>query len=72
VLYNDALNELIISGDQLFSLDLGTSACTTLPLRADVSPLNIQVTPTNEMLVVTFGALAQFDRATGEIVIVSK
>jgi hypothetical protein len=37
-----------------------------------VSPLNIQVTPTNEMLVVTFGALAQFDRATGEIVIVSK
>jgi hypothetical protein len=37
-----------------------------------VFPLQIRVTPTNQMLAVVFGALVQIDRGTGEVVIVSK
>lgn len=70
VLYNATFNELLISGDQLFSLDLESAACNTLPRW--VFPLQIRVTPTNQMLGVVFGALVQIDRGTGEVVIVSK
>lgn len=70
VLYNELLDELIISGDNLYTVDLETAACISLPQR--VFPLHIQVTPTNQMLAVTFGTLLQLDRTSGEVVIVSK
>ena len=70
VLYNEFLDALIISGDNFYSLDLETGACTSLPRR--VFPLHIQLTPANQMLAVSFGALLHFDRDTGEVVIVSK
>lgn len=70
VLYNGALNELIIGGDRLYSLDLETSACARLPLKQ--FPLQIQFAAENEMLAVVFGALMQMDRETGELVIISK
>ena len=71
VLYNEALGELIISGNKLYGLDLATAECAILPRR--VSPLlQMQVTPANQLLAVMFGSLVQLDRDTGEVVIVSK
>jgi DNA-binding beta-propeller fold protein YncE len=70
VLYNGVLNELIISGDRLYSLNLETGECAELPLRE--FPLQIQFTAENEMLAVVFGALMQMDRGTGDLVIISK
>ena len=70
VLYNGILDTLIISGDNLYSYELETSACTALPRR--LFPLHIQVTPENQMLAASFGALLHLDRDTGEVVIVSK
>jgi len=70
VLYNEALGELIISGATMYGLDLATAECAILPRR--VSPLQLQVTPANQLLAVMFGSLVQLDRDTGEVVIVSK
>jgi hypothetical protein len=52
------------------SVDLETAACSTQVQR--VFPLQIQVTPTNQMLAVSFRAIMQIDRDTGEVVMISK
>lgn len=70
VLYSDVLDELLISGDEFYSLDLGTGDCAALPRW--VLPLQVRITPANQVLAVILGALVQIDRATGEVVIVSK
>jgi hypothetical protein len=70
VLYGEGLGELIISGDKLYSLDLESAECMTLPRRT--FQLQMQVTPTSEILGVSFGMMTQIDRETGEVVIISK
>ena len=68
--YNAAANELLILDDLLYSIDLETNQCDTLPsttLFLDVQPASEQ-----QLLVTTFGALMQYDRETGEVVIISK
>lgn len=70
VLYDEVRNELLISGDELFSIDLGTGECIQLSRR--VFPLEIRTTAAGEMLAVSFRNLLQIDRATGEVVIISK
>ena len=70
VLYNEARHELIVSDDRLYAIDVATSACERLPRR--VLPLEVQVTPENQMLAVSFRALMQLDRETGEVVIISR
>lgn len=70
VLYSEILGELIISGDKLYSLNLDSAECTTLPRRA--FQLQMQVSPTSEILAVSFGTMTQMDRETGEVVIISK
>lgn len=70
VLYNQDVNELIISGDTLYRLELDTGDCEVLPRR--ILPLQIRMESGSRMLAVTFGALTQIDRTTGEVVIVSK
>ena len=70
VLYNEARHELIVSDDRLYAIDLATAGCQRLPRR--VLPLEVQVTPANQMLAVSFRTLMQLDRETGEVVIVSR
>lgn len=68
--YNAIANELLILGDSLYSLELDTGQCNTLP--RSVSLLEVQPASGEQLLAVTFGALLQYDRETGEVVIVSK
>ena len=70
VRYNVAANELLILGDTLHSLDLATGDCIILPRSALL--LEVQPASAQQLLGVTFGALVQLDRSTGEVVIVSK
>jgi DNA-binding beta-propeller fold protein YncE len=70
VLNNAYANELLISGDELYALDLDTQSCTQYPRRAPV--FEIQVTPENQILAVYFNMLTHVDRESGEVVIVSK
>ena len=70
VLYNEEARELLIRGDRIYSLDLNTDECVTLP--NTVFLLQIQNASVNQMLAVSFGALMQIDRETGEVVFVSK
>ena len=68
--YNAAANELLILGDKLYSLDLDTDQCDTLPRSTLL--LEVQPASAEQLLAVTFGALLQYDRETGEVVVVSK
>ena len=68
--YNAAANELLILGDTLYSLDLDTDQCDRLP--ASTLLLEVQPASAEQLLAVTFGALLQYDRETGEVVVVSK
>ena len=68
--YNAAANELLILGDALYSFNPDTGQCDTLPrstLLLEVQPASAQ-----QLLAVTFGTLLQYDRDTGEVVVVSK
>lgn len=70
VLYNEAASELLVLSDRLFSIDLATDACVTLP--GSVFSLEIQNVSANQLFAVTFRTLMQIDRETGEIAIISK
>lgn len=70
VLFSEPRHELLISGDNFFSVDLESGECTSLPRR--VSPLQIRTTSDDQLLAVSFRTLLQIDRATGEVAIVSK
>jgi DNA-binding beta-propeller fold protein YncE len=70
VLYDEGRDALLISGDRLLNFDLASGQCTQMPMR--VSTLKMQITPADQMIAVTFRALLQIDRATGEVVIISK
>jgi len=68
--YNAAANELLILDSVLYSLDLDTDQCDTLPHSTLL--LEVQPASAEQLLAVTFGALLQYDRETGEVVVVSK
>lgn len=68
--YNAAANELLILGDSLYSVDLDANLCDTLPRSTLL--LEVQPASAEQLLAVTFGALLQYDRETGEVVVVSK
>jgi len=68
--YNAAANELLILGDSLYSVDPDTNQCDILPRSTLL--LEVQPASAEQLLAVTFGALLQYDRETGEVVIVSK
>ena len=68
--YNAAANELLILGDNLYSFDLAAEQCATLPLNTSI--LEVQPASAEQLLGVTFGTLLQYDRDTGEVVVVSK
>jgi hypothetical protein len=70
VLYNEAANELLVLSDRLFSIELATDACVTLP--GSPFSLEIQNASANQQLAVTFRTLMQIDRETAEIVVISK
>jgi hypothetical protein len=68
--YNEAANELLILDNVLYSLDLATDQCSRLPQSNMI--LEVQPASAEQLLAVTFGALWQYDRETGEVVVVSK
>ncbi len=68
--HNAAANELLILDNTLYSLDLDTDQCNTLPRSTLL--LEVQPASAEQLLAVTFGALLQYDRETGEVVVVSK
>lgn len=68
--YNAAANELLILDSVLYSLDLETNQCSKLPRSTLL--LEVQPASAEQLLAVTFGALWQYDRETGEVVVVSK
>ena len=68
--YNAAANELLILADTLYSLNFDTDQCDRLPPSTFL--LEVQPASAEQLLAVTFGALLQVDRDTGEVVVVSK
>ncbi|HET6630376.1 MAG TPA: hypothetical protein VFG91_11435 [Woeseiaceae bacterium] len=70
VLYNESENELIVNADRLHSFDLDTADCDRLP--RSIFMLQLGMAPGNQILVADFGTLMQYDRTTGQVVIVSK
>ena len=70
VYYSEVGNELLIRGDGLYSVDLGTEECDALPLK--VGPFQLATTPSNELLAVAFRVLMQLDRETGAVVVLSR
>ncbi len=68
--HNAAANELLVLGSSLYSIDLDTDQCVTLPRSTLL--LEVQPASAEQLLAATFGALLQYDRETGEVVVVSK
>jgi hypothetical protein len=68
--YNEAANELLILDNVLYSLDLDSDQCSRLPQSNAL--LEVQPVSAEQLLAVTFGALWQYDRETGEVVVISK
>ena len=68
--YNDAGAELLILDGVLYSLDLDSDECDILPRSTLL--LEVQPASAEQLLAVTFGALLQYDRQSGEVVVVSK
>ena len=68
--YNVAANELLILGNELYSVSLDNDQCDILPRSTLL--LEVQPVSAEQLLALTFGSLLQYDRDTGEVVVVSK
>jgi hypothetical protein len=71
--YNERRDELLVVGNHLLSYDLETRECSLVfPWIGGRGVLSLTVTPDDQVLATGFGGLIQFDRETGDVVIVSK
>jgi hypothetical protein len=72
VLYVADANELLIIGDNLLSYDLDTEVCREHVPFLRVRIEEIRMAPDGRLLAIAFRALLQLDRASGDLVILSK
>lgn len=73
IVYDPAADELLIAwSNGIFAHDFETGQCASIPLPISFLPLGIALTPDGRILAAGFNAVTQVDRASGDIVIVSK
>jgi DNA-binding beta-propeller fold protein YncE len=69
-LHDPIRSELLILGDTLFVHDLASGGCIQISLRTGLD--NVQVTPEGQLLVTMLRAVAQLDRPSGQMVMISR
>ncbi|MGB5165550.1 MAG: hypothetical protein WBN61_09855, partial [Woeseiaceae bacterium] len=68
--YNEIANEMYILGGSSYSINFGTDECDFLPRGSLL--LDLQGVSASQLLGLSFGALMQYDRQSGEVVVVSR
>lgn len=68
--YNEIANEMYILGGSSYSINFGTDECDFLPRGSLL--LDLQGVSASQLLGLSFGALVQYDRQSGEVVVVSR